>query len=49
MAKCLSYELLPHWNPLQKCVNTGTRRIKPSFNALQISKPECLFLFAKWL
>jgi len=50
MAKCPSYELLPHLNPLQKCVNTGTCRIKPSFNARQISKLECFFyLFEKWL
>jgi hypothetical protein len=45
VAKCPSYKLLPNWNPLQKCVNTGTRtrRIKPSFNARQISKLECYF------
>jgi len=49
MAKCPSYELLPHWNPLQKCVNMGTRRIKPNFNAREISKLECFFLFEKWL
>ena len=48
MAKCPSYELLPHWNPLQKCVNTGTRRIKPSFNARQISTLECFFIL-NWL
>jgi len=49
MAKCPSYELLSHWTPLQKCVNTWTVRIKPRFNVPQISKLECFFLFEKWL
>ena len=46
MAKCPSYELLPHWNPLQKCLNMGTRRIIPNFNARQISKLEW-FIYLK--
>ena len=45
MAKCPSYELLPHWNPLQKCVNKGKLRIKSIFNACQISKLESFFIW----
>ena len=47
MAKCPSYKLLPNWNPLQKCANTRTRRIKPSVNARQISKLGCFFFNLK--
>jgi len=47
MAKCLSYELSPHWNPLQNCVNMGTCRIKPSFNAREVSKLEFFFFNLK--
>jgi hypothetical protein len=47
--KFSSYELLRHCNPQQMCVNTGTHKMKPSFNVRQVSELECCMLFEKWL